>query len=146
MKIVEFVYNDPIPSYIPSKKLTYTIKGPPSSYTKHADGHRSWDVQKLNRLNAESQLQDQRGTSPLLRGLLHLDIDFYFPFQGSRIKKQGREGRPCGVRPPLLNLVNFIEIIGHEILWARDSIITSINSKKIYDNNPRTEIFIMELK
>jgi Holliday junction resolvase RusA-like endonuclease len=133
---------------IPLQKITYVIYGPPAPYIRCAEGLKGWDAQKQRRLHAENVLLDQRGSQPLFKGMLHLDIDFYFePKQHpARAKRKVLQGYPCGLKPALFNLINFIEIVGPNALWTKDSSITSIKTRKIYDNNPRTEIFITEIK
>jgi Holliday junction resolvase RusA-like endonuclease len=133
----------------PSTTTTiYIIEGVPAAYVRCKEGLRYWDEQHHKRMSAQNVLTDQRGFRPLFKGMLHLDINFYFPQKRypATMRKKGLEGKPYGSKPALFNLINFIEIIGPDSLWTKDSTITSIKTTKVYDNNPRTEILIMELK
>jgi Holliday junction resolvase RusA-like endonuclease len=154
MKALEFIYQES-PQLkemsFPAPKIIYTIIGTPAPYIRCYEGQKGWDMQKQHRLHAENSLLGQRDTRPLLKGMLHLDIDFYFepkkvPGSTKRYLRNGLEGHPCGLKPQLFNLVNFIEVVGPDVLWTKDSSITSLRIRKIYDKKPRTEISIMELK
>jgi Holliday junction resolvase RusA-like endonuclease len=48
--------------------------------------------------------------------------------------------------PDLSNMIKWVEDICVGIVYKDDAIISSITSKKMYDENPRTEFFFSELK
>lgn len=78
-------------------------------------------------------------------GPLHLEVTFYFAIPKSRDKKL-IQGTYHYYRPDLSNLIKFLEDIATGILFDDDCIISSITSKKCYDDCPRTEFIITELE
>lgn len=122
--------------------MIYVIKGDPIPLARHRMGaHGAYDIQKKEKLMVGITLASQHDRLPLYEGYLELDITFYLKTS----KKKPKTGWH-NFKPDLSNLVKFVEDVGSGILYVDDSIISSIIAKKMYDENPRTEFTIRELK
>ena len=60
-------------------------------------------------------------------------------------KKKVEPKMPHATIPDLSNCIKFIEDICSGVVYKDDAIIASISSKKLYDNEPRTEFFFTSL-
>lgn len=75
---------------------------------------------------------------------------FYYPVPVSltlthrNAKLWGLE--PCIQKPDLDNMEKFYLDCANEILWPDDCLITAMQSKKLFDKNPRTEMYVMPCK
>ena len=87
----------------------------------------------------------QHNNEPLLDGPLHLEVTFYMPIPKFKAKKI-QSGQYHHIIPDLDNLTKWICDICNEVVYKDDAIISSINAKKIYDKNARTEFFFTQLK
>lgn len=126
----------------------YVIKGNPIPLARARHGNRkTWDSQKQIKLITGLDLEEQHHGLPLLHGPLFLDICFYFsiPESYSLRKREKCIGTYHEFKPDLSNLIKFVEDIAMGIIYKDDCIISSVTAKKIYDEEPRTELFIMEL-
>ena len=75
-----------------------------------------------------------------LEGPLHITINFFM----KKPKKGNKHFHSS--RPDLDNLIKFILDVCNDVLYKDDAQIAQICSEKIYDDEPRTEIIIEELK
>jgi len=132
-----------------SESLLYVIPGDPVPLlrARMAKGRRPWDSQKQIKMHCGLQLTQQHGHRPPFQGALHFDVTFYFPFPQaiSKAKLATMAGKLHTYRPDLSNLIKFIEDVATGILFNDDCLIASINAKKCYDHQPRTEFAITVL-
>jgi len=76
---------------------------------------------------------------------LKVTFVFYMPILKSWSKKKTRRmiGAPHVKKPDLSNLVKLVEDAGNGIVWEDDNLIYHYgDSRKVYDPNPRIELFI----
>jgi len=106
-----------------------------------------WDSQKLLKITIAGLLEEQHANTPLFEGALHADIIFYMPLPKCSKKTAERlEGsHNCG-KTDLDNLCKFIFDVANGLLYKDDSQVASICCKKLYGNEPRTELILAEIK
>lgn len=82
-------------------------------------------------------------------GPTRLTVYFYMPrpkshFRTGKFKGLVKDAAPVFhiVKPDLDNLIKFVKDALNKIYWTDDSIICTIISRKLYSENPRTEITI----
>lgn len=128
--------------------VVYIIKGDPIPLARPRIGSsRLWDSQKHLKLVVGLDLQKQHGTEPLYCGPLHLVVDYFMRMpDGQRKKWELFRSRPHVYKPDLSNLVKFTEDVCSAILFKDDCLIAKITAKKYYDDNPRTEFRILEMR
>ena len=68
------------------------------------------------------------------------------PRTATKRKQMELDGKPHIARPDLDNCCKYYIDLGLNILYKDDSIVSQITAKKIYDQNPRTEFTLMEIK
>ena len=133
-----------------SKSMTYVIMGNPIPWArpgKSKYSHQAYDTQKAEKLDYGWVLKAHHGSDAFFEGPLHLDLIFYMPITKTTGKRKGeRLGQYHIFKPDLSNLCKFIEDAATEILYHDDCIIASCSMKKVWDENPRTEMTITELK
>ena len=100
-----------------------------------------YDSQKQSKQSIATLLRRQHGLIPMYCGPLHLNITFYMP-----IPKRTKAPLYHRKKPDLSNMIKFYEDVSSGILYADDRQIVKIFACKIYDENPRTEFTITELK
>lgn len=125
----------------------YVIKGNPVALARARFGNNKkvYDPQKNLKLISSIDLSCQHGDLPLFTKALHLDVTFFMPIPTCAKKRGQRLGELHIFTPDLSNLIKYIEDISTGVLYTDDRLIASISSKKVYDNNPRTEFTIREL-
>lgn len=122
----------------------YIIKGEPMAVNQTYEGS-IWSEHKAHRLNIEMQLRNHHEGKPLLSGPLKVSFYFYIGIS-EKAKGKKKPGDYHNSAPSIANLVKFIEDIGKGIVFKSNYEITHIERvEKIYDLNPRTEIYIEEL-
>lgn len=128
------------------KKYFLDCKPIPLARARHTE-RRVWDSQKQIKFNCSLALQNQHGNSPLFKGPLKLDVQFYFPIPKtwSKKKKDGILDTPHIYKPDVDNLVKFICDVGNKILYEDDCIFAEINAKKLYGVTGKTVFTITEL-
>ena len=99
---------------------------------------RVYDSQKNLKLITGMHVVQQHDNEPFLIGPLHLEVTFYMPIPKFRLKKI-KNGQSHISVPDLDNLIKWICDVCLNVIYKDDSIVTSINAKKIYDVNARTE-------
>lgn len=126
----------------------YVIKGDPTPLARARHGRgRTWDPQKQLKLVYGIELERQHNNAPWFDGPLHLDIVFFMPIPKTSTKRRHMiDGTPHRFRPDLDNTIKFILDVATGILFKDDAIISSINAKKLYDLEPRTEFIITEIE
>ena len=120
----------------------YVIKGDPIplARARHVR-NRIYDPQKTIKAIAAIDLASQHDKLPLLSGPLHLDAIFYMkaPESISAKRRALLYEQPHIYKPDLDNLIKFLCDISSGVIYHDDCIIASITTKKIYDENSRTE-------
>lgn len=127
--------------------MIYIIKGDPTPLARARHGRgRTWDPQKQLKLVYGIELERQHNNAPWYDSPLHMDITFFMPIpKTSNKRRQLIDGSPHRYRPDLDNTIKFILDVATGILFKDDAIISSINAKKIYDLEPRTEFTLREI-
>lgn len=126
----------------------YIIPGIPSPQqrARHSYAKRmTWDAQKHQKLITGIDLQRQHGKTPQFSGSLCFQAIYYFPIPASRRKKI-TPGDLHIIKPDVDNLTKFVLDVCNKILFNDDCQIAIECAKKMYDDNPRTEFRIVELK
>ena len=124
--IMLVIYGDPVPQGRPR----FSRNGHTYSPQRSAD-YRQWV--RLNMVNHVRKYMQK----PLEKAVL-LDITFYLGIPTSWSKKKRMEAAQGQIRPTgkrsgdLDNLVKMIQDAGNGILWADDSIITDLKTRKRY--------------
>ena len=125
----------------------YIIEGDVTPLTRSADKKRIWDFTTSFRINNHISLQHQHGNFDKLEGPLHLECTFYLPFPGSDIKGKQYKNRYHLTKPYLSGLLILVETVGVDIIFRSTSNISSVATKKLYDNErPRVEFRLFEIK
>lgn len=85
---------------------------------------------------------------PLKNLPISLTMTFYLPVPGSTPlkKKEALYGQFVIKKPDLDNLVKMVCDYLIQVAYEDDNLVAEISAKKIYDKNPRTEIFIEVLE
>lgn len=123
---------------------TYTIPGDPVALARARYGeHRIYDSQKQLKLVVGLQFVNQQGDKPQFSGPIILNVKFFIALPQRHPISLPGSYHPY--RPDLSNLIKFIEDAATGILYKDDCIIAQINSQKLYDRNPRTEITLTTL-
>lgn len=102
-----------------------------------------YDSQKTVKLMWGLNLRSQHN-DVFFEGALHLDVTFYMPVP-IRINVKKRQllfNNPHHTVPDLDNLVKWVCDCCQGILFKNDATVSSITCRKIYSNNPRTELVI----
>ncbi len=124
----------------------YVLKGNPTPLARARFAHNHvYDSQKNIKLVTGISLRNQHNDLPPYEGPLALYATFYFPIP-IKYKKTVHAGQPYKSIPDLSNLVKFIEDVCQDTnLFKNDSQITIISASKVYDNEPRSEFYFVEL-
>lgn len=124
----------------------FTIPGSPIALMRprFSKGH-VFDAQKDVKFAWSVQLRQQyRGE--MFSGPIRLEITFYLPMAKTKVRQHDlMRGTYHVYKPDLSNLIKFVEDCAMGIIFEDDCIISEIVSKKIYDDQPRTEFTIIEL-
>jgi len=98
------------------------------------------DSQRSEKLHTATYIRFLKvGPITMLEGPIHLTLTFFMkkPKKGKKIWHSSR--------PDLDNLVKFILDVCNGVLYKDDAQVAKITTEKIYDDEPRTEIYIEEL-
>ena len=86
---------------------------------------------------------------PTLDGPVRLDVEFYFPIPQGWSKKKKEQAKlhyiVPAVRPDLDNLVKIIQDGLNGIAYEDDKQVVMVWSQKLYDDEPRTEVYVQRL-
>lgn len=132
----------------------YTIEGVPTPLARPRLGHtHTYDSQKQIKYSAGIQLVQQHLGQPLFTGPLTLDVIFFMPIP-ERLRRQfkGQEQsndlayHPHHKKPDLDNLIKFVLDVANGTIITDDSLISTINARKVYSMIPRTEFSITRLE
>jgi len=121
--------------------IVYEIPGPPVSWQRAGrSGKRTFDTQKgkkdVQRWHIKSLAN---GLFPAFRAI-KLVVEYHMPIPKSYSKRRAKECLlgPHSKKPDLSNLIKFTEDAFIGLLWSDDAIITEIEAKKFYSDNPKT--------
>jgi len=138
-------------------EFNYTIPGDPIPLAKVTDskGPEVWSEYKQSRFYyvqtvknihdtyfpGASFLEGSRNRRQFVDGPIKLEAIFYM-----RATPSNPEGKLHETAPPTFSLFNFLDHALQGVVYKEDITISSVDLKKIYDENPRTEIKITKLK
>jgi len=81
---------------------------------------------------------------------VRLDVEFYMPIPASYTKKRKKaiaEGLELPAKKPDLdNLVKLVKDALNEVYWNDDCQVVEVHAKKLYGEQPRTEVKISEVR
>lgn len=137
--VVQLVINE-IPKPQPRPRIT--VRG------KYAHAYEPKSITEYKRLVAGKYRSEHKQQLPLT-GALSVDVRFYRPIQKS-ISKIERQRRLLGqslptVKPDIDNYVKAILDALNGLAFKDDSQIAVLYARKLYSDNPRTEIEITEI-
>ena len=126
-------------------KFNYVIPGEPLSYRSFKSGERrEFDEQSQARIRFSLMLENLHGARPFYSGDVHLDVFFYFSFPQFCLRQ--KSGSTYVRKARLSSLIKFVEEAIQTVVSKNNCNIASLNTKKFYDNTPRTEFTITEIK
>lgn len=129
--------------------MYYCIEGNPIPLARGRIGHgarRIYDSQRDLKIITGINLQNQHGDQPIYHGPLHLDITFYLKMPKLSMRKSLMVANTYHPhKPDISNLIKWVEDVANTIIYHDDAQIASITSRKIYNENPRTEFTIIPL-
>lgn len=133
---------------LPEYKFAYVLSGTPQAVAKVPDkGDGSYTPHKHKKLLTTIEISAQHNERPFFQGPLQLDIFFFFPIpQRGERSKVAHHHKYYDIKPSLSDCVAFVENICTSLLFKESATIVSLHSEKRYDRNPRTELYITELK
>jgi Holliday junction resolvase RusA-like endonuclease len=107
------------------------------------NGKRFFDRQENDKVSFGLILRDQHGFEPLFSGPLRFDVVFYI----KRPKNKQRQPSPWHITTPDFdNYLKFLSDSMNSVIWEDDKYVCAGSWLLIYDENPRTEFTITELK
>lgn len=125
--------------------LRYIIPGNPVPRPRNRrPSSREWNARKQIKLKYILELSRQHNDQPLLTGPIAIDINFYLPIKQLPQHKK-LVGSPHARTPTLAALIVYVEKAATGVIFKKECTIASIHSKKLYDENPRTELTIRKL-
>jgi Holliday junction resolvase RusA-like endonuclease len=128
--------------------MNIIIPGPPIAQKRHRRkniGGKIWDYDPLNTTKDKlgHLLKRHCPIVPAFENYFVI-MKFYIPIPKSTSKKKRTQMffQPCPKKPDIDNYAKFYLDAGNGILWSDDAKIVDLSCKKIYSDNPRTEIYI----
>lgn len=125
----------------------YVIPGNPIALPRARSSRRGfYDPAYKAKTNLQWYFKETYPNHPLYEAAISLEVTFYMPIPKSISKKKHQLliGQPHTKTKDLDNNLKFLCDALNEILWKDDALIWSINAKKIYGEEPRTEFTIKE--
>jgi len=128
----------------------YTIEGNPVPLARprfNRSTNHIYDSQKLQKIHAGLELEQQHGDDELLKGPLAFYVTFFMPVpkKYSSRKRNEMNGTLQRSRPDLDNLVKMVLDIANNRLFSDDAQIAVISARKIYSFLPQTVFSLVEL-
>ena len=139
-----------------SEQIKLVVLGEPKAQTRHRHFKRgkfsgNYDPSADDKQTFASILQQQAPKEPI-SAPISLEVVFYM----GRPKNHYKSGKNSEMlkdtapeyhsgRPDLDNMVKFVQDSLNTIYYKDDALISQITAKKIYSENPRTEITITKL-
>lgn len=129
-----------------SKVYKYVVHGEPIALVRVTDtsSSRVWDDYKDRKVRYEISLRSQHEDEPFITGPIHLLVNFYMHIYPKHMH-DSVVSKDHAAPPSLLSLFNFCERVLAGIVYKNDCQIARTTIRKIYDDNPRTEIEIRRL-
>lgn len=132
----------------------YYLSGEPTPLMRHRFVRSTaamYNPQSARKMVASIELAEQHRGKELFSGPIHIDVTFYMPIpktNGVRKKPRIIPGAYHIFKPDLDNCIKWVGDVatGLGSLFKDDCIIAKITAQKIYDDNPRTEFVVVELK
>lgn len=105
----------------------------------------TYDKQANLKKNVSNLIKSQVLNKEIIKGYLHVKLDFYFSFPKSLTKSNRNLAfwMEFPTKRDLDNLAKFYLDCCNNIVFNDDRQITSLTCRKFYSKNPRTEITIM---
>lgn len=138
------------------KIFNYLVPGDPIPLAKvvEASGPHVWDTYKQDRFHyiqtiknlhdaytpGAHFLEGSINRRQFVDGPIKLEATFYM-----RASPTHKHGKKHTSPPPTFSLFNFIDHALQGVVYQKDCTISLVKLKKIYDDNPRTEITITRL-
>jgi Holliday junction resolvase RusA-like endonuclease len=127
------------------RSKAYRINIPPIPWQRTTRSpNRCYDNDAKERISFGLYLNQQHNEEPFFNKPLHLDVIFYMPFP-KLIKNRDKSNYHSNI-PHLDNLYKFLLHAMKDVLISDDRVICSLSLKKVYDNEPRTELIITEVE
>lgn len=129
--------------------IRYIIDGSPVPLSKSRKGlqTREWNIERHHFQKSIESLEEQHKGNKRYKGPLVFDVTFYMPIpEHYTLKRKLLIGAPHYCDPNLHNLFNLVKEAATEVLFAEEFFVATIRASKVYDLNPRTEFYIIELR
>lgn len=133
----------------PIRTKLYTIPGEPVAIGKVNIGYgKFYNSQQEKRFKFRNFLELQHNEEPFFSGPIRVDLIFNFKLaqRNNRKFKDAEHRSPMYDKPTLLYLLDFMHDMMQGTLYDNDVLITSLSCQKFYDNNPRTDLIITEIR
>lgn len=131
-----------------NKLYSFSIPGDPLLMSRARVNDRKFcDNSEEVKFLWRSHLRYYADENPLKKKPLHMDISFYFPMMSNmkQEKKLEYENKDYFQAPSVAKLLRFVFIIGESIVYESESSICSVQARKYYSENPRTDITLSSL-
>lgn len=131
------------------KKTKYILEGDPTFMSSSRfGGGRIGDISKRNKTRDGITITSQHDDKPLYKPPLKLLAIFYFhiPTKPNSKNCHAKIGDAHIDSPNLINCAKYVEEVCKGILFQDNCFISTIEAHKLYDDYPRAEFYIMELK
>ena len=132
-----------------TKNTKYTLLGDPTFMnSSRFMGGRIGDISKRNKTRDGITLTSQHDEREFYKPPLKMLVLFYFriPIRVSSKRSHMLSGDPHVSAPDVINCAKYIEEVSKGILFQDNCFISTIEAHKLYDENPRADFYIMELK
>ena len=128
-------------------KFMYSMVGDPIAWCRAGLGNgRFYDKQKHEKLVWGITISQQHGDRPMFVKPLHLNATFYFRIPKTHYKKRDEMmATPMSYTPDLDNLLKFICDCCSGVLYKDDAIVSSVSSRKIWNDIAKTEFSFTEM-
>ncbi len=128
------------------RSRTYILPDKPIPRAAHKHGRfGSWDPQKQLKLVTGCQIKSQH-QGPLFSGPLQLEIVFFFKRPKASKTKSKAHNFFCATKPDTDNLLKHYLDSAKSIIFKDDCLIVRVVTAKLYDDVPRTEFRVTELR
>ncbi len=109
------------------------------------NGNKTYNNQRRSEVSFGLYLSQQHNDEPLFeKNPIQVDVTFYMPFP--KICKDEDKNYLYNVNPPYLeSLYEFLLDAMKDVVIKNSHIICSLSVKKVYDEEPRTEMVITEV-
>lgn len=129
--------------------FVYVIDGDPVPLARvRFGGGRAWNSQKALKTVWQREIAEQHNGRRFYYGPLHLDVCFFMNIPQSKSMRVRNEllEQWHHIKPDTSNLLKWIEDCGTKILYDDDAQISIVTACKKYDEHPRVEFKVIELK